>query len=68
MAKRRPSGYNLFIRECMRKDGDTPGQPMKVCAATYKQMSDKEKARYKELTETCEETLEGKWQCPTLKK
>ena len=34
--KRRPSGYNLFIGECMKPTPHYLGKPMKECAADWK--------------------------------
>lgn len=43
--KRRPSGYNMFVKKCL-KDGR--GDSIKTCAAKYKHLSDGEKEQFKE--------------------
>ena len=74
--KRRPSGYNLFIKKCMtaNKDqmkggGKCAAIPfMKQCSKNWKALSEAEKEKIKAQSLQCTPPEEPgkKWDCPIL--
>lgn len=71
--KRKPSGYNLFIKQCMGESAPMmKGKPfgaaapyMKKCTQVWKGFSDSEKAAFKNKSNSCElDENTGKWDCP----
>lgn len=73
-AKRRPSGYNLFIKKCMIANKEQmKGKPfgaaapvMKGCSEAWKKLSEaeKEKIRAQALQCTPPDIPGRKWVCP----
>lgn len=75
-AKRRPSGYNLFIRKCMiSKKDQMKGKPfgsaapvMKECSQNWNALSEAEKdevrAQALQCTPPPEDSPRKKWVCP----
>lgn len=69
--KKKPSGYNLFIKKCMGEHADEmKGQPfgaaapfMKQCTQDWKGLTDEQKATFKERSDKCE-LIDMKWECP----
>lgn len=69
--KRRPSGYNLYIKECMQShSSEMKGKAfgaaapfMKKCSADWKAMSEALKQPYKDRSTNCELDESNKWVC-----
>ena len=70
--KRRPSGYNLFIKDCMNENKEAikgqpfgaAGQIMKKCTARWKKMTEEEKNKYRERSGACKLNDDNSWECP----
>jgi len=45
--KRKPSAYNMYVKECMGEQG----KAMKTCAVEYKGLTDEEKKAYAKMAE-----------------
>ncbi len=71
--KRRPSGYNLFIKKCMGKSSsEMKGKPfgaaapfMKACTVEWNGLNDSDKTHYKSLSTSCQLNDQNAWDCPT---
>lgn len=72
--KRKPSGYNLFIKKCMGNiSGELKGKPfgaaapfMKKCTQEWKSFSESEKQDFKRMSDSCQLDEErNAWDCPT---
>lgn len=72
--KRRPSGFNLFVRDCMGKSApNLKGKPfgtaapfMKKCTREWGSFSESQKGAYKQKSNACQlDEVLNKWNCPT---
>ena len=73
MPKRKPSGYNLFIKKCMNENKDkftgkkfgAAGPVMKECTVEWKSLNDSQKQSFADKVNDCV-LNEGsdKWDCP----
>lgn len=74
--KRRPSGYNLFIKKCMTDNKDQmKGKPfgsaapvMKGCSQAWNNLNEKEKEKIRAQALECTppESPGKKWDCPII--
>lgn len=72
--KRKPSGYNLFIKKCMgESSSELKGKPfgaaapfMKKCTQEWKGFSESEKQAFKQKSDACQlDESSNTWECPS---